>query len=201
MTYEIIQPPFTLKFSEMPKAELKEYFAWFQGVLPQRLDQLAMTVKETAGLETWRADFTPSSLDALGEWFVTQVETRQRTQDEIQDIESQARPEHPLTIPDNDLANELSNRTFSLAMDVGMYLSQAFIKNHPNVRWDQPFGNKRFVDYGQPVLIGFSSAPLNPVRILVTLAYGVVRKTRTGKRLREIYEVWAKQVVKQTEGQ
>jgi len=186
MTYATIQPPFTLKFREMSKKELKDYFAWFQDVLPQRLDELARAVHGTTGFEAWQLDFTPASLELLGNWFVTQVETRPRTQDEIEEIAS--RSSFPIEIPGEDL----TNRTFSLAMDVGMYLSQVFLKNHTVLRWDQPFGNKKFVDYGQPVLMGFGAVPFNPVRMLMTLSYGVVSKNDSGKSLRDLYDIWAK---------
>lgn len=186
MTYTIIQPPFTLKFREMSKKELKDYFEWFQSILPQRLDGLAKSVRQTPGFDTWQPDFTPASLDLLGSWFVTQVETRLRTQDELQELES--RSTYPIEIP----REELTNRSFSLAMDVGMYLSQVFLKNHPTLQWDQPFGNKKYVDYGQPVLTGFGAAPFNPVRMLVTFAYGAASKERTDKSLRDLYDIWSK---------
>lgn len=186
MPYTTIQPPFTLKFSEMSKKELKDYFDWFQSILPRRLDELARAVKQTPAFESWQPDLTPASLDLLGDWFAAQVETRPRTQDEIQEIESRS------TYPIEIAGDELTNRTFSLAMDVGMYLSKVFLKNHPSLRWDQLFGNKKFVDYGQPVLNGFGDVPFNPVQILVTLAYGVASKKKTGNRLRELYDIWSK---------
>ena len=188
MTYEIIQPTFTLKFREMSKRELKDYYAWFQNILPQRLDELTHAVQQSSGFETWQADFTPTSLDLLGNWFAAQVETRPRTKEEIQEIESHL--SFPIEIPEEDL----TNRTFSLAMDVGMYLSQVFLKNYPALRWDQPFGSKKSVDYGQPVLVEFGASPFNPVYMLVTLAYGVVSKRKTGKSLHELYDIWAKMI-------
>ena len=75
-----------------------------------------------------------------------------------------------------------------------MYLSQVFLRNHPSLRWEQPLGTKRYVDYGQPVLTGFGTEPLNPVRIMVTLARIFTDKQRTGERLRELYDIWARKV-------
>lgn len=184
MTYETIQPPFTLKFRDMSKKELKDYFAWLQDVVPDRLGVLENAVKHTVGFEGWHGDFSPASLDLLGEWFATQAETRPRTKEEIQEIEN--RSSFPIEIP----AGDLTNRTFSLAMDIGLYLSQVFLKNHQTLRWDQEFGNKKYVDYGQPVLVGFGAVPLNPVRMVVVLAYGLVSKSEAGKGLRELYDIW-----------
>lgn len=188
MTYAIIQPPFTLKFREMPKKELKTYFVWFHDVLPQRVDQLARAVQQTAGYEAWQADFSPASLELLGSWFAAQVETRPRTQEEIQEIASRS----SFTI--NISGENLTNYTFSLAMDVGMYLSLVFMENHSALRWDQLFGSKQNAHYGQPVLMGFGKVPFNPVWMLVTLAYGVVSKRRNGGSLRELYDIWARMI-------
>ena len=189
MTYTTIQPPFSLKFKEMSNKELTDYFAWFQCILPQRLDQLELVVKTTQGFDAWRADCTVESLDLLGCWFAGQVEMRPRTKDEIQEIAG--RLAFPIDVPDE----ELTNKTFSLAMDVGMYLSKVFFKSYTDIRWDQPFGNKKFVDYGQPVLMGFGSIPFNPVRMSVTLAYGVASQRESGKSLRELYDIWAKMIL------
>lgn len=155
-------------------------------VLPQRVNELAEAVKQTPGFETWQADCTPASLDTLGEWFAGQVETRNRTEEELQAIKDR------LVFQVDISGEELTNRTFSLAMDVGMYFSKVLLKNYPALRWEQPLNDKKFVDYGQPVLMRFSNAPLNPVRIVVVLARSIANKKQTGSRLRELYNIWSK---------
>jgi hypothetical protein len=87
---------------------------------------------------------------------------------------------------------ELTNRTFSLAMDIGMYFGQVILQNLPGTRWDQPLKNPKFADYGQPVIIGFGRVPLNPVRIAVTLAYAFAAKEQSGERLHALFDVWSK---------
>jgi hypothetical protein len=183
-TYSNIQPPFTLNFWEMSKKELKDYFKWFQEITPQRIKILADAVKASPGFHDWRPDYTPSSLNTLGAWLATQVEKRLRTPDEHDEIATLS----PYRTQGEDW--DLTNRTFSLAMDVGMYLSQVFMRNHPSLNWDQPFGSKKFIDYGQPVLVGFfaQNIPWNPVGVAVTLVYGLARKTKTEMALREIYD-------------
>jgi hypothetical protein len=84
MSYATIQPPFTLNLREMPKNELHRYFQWFMEALPERVNELAAAVKETRGFESWVPNYTPDSLDSLGEWFAGQVEARNRTQEEPQ---------------------------------------------------------------------------------------------------------------------
>jgi hypothetical protein len=185
MSYPIIQPPFTLVFREMSKKELKDYNEWFHKVMPERIQILTFAVKSTPGYENWEPDYSPESLEPLGEWFFAQVETRPRTSEEIDAIQNQSK--FPINIPGEDL----TNKTFSLAMDIGMYVSQVFLKHHPALEWSHPFGNKKSVDYGQPVLISFGASPFNPVHMMVTLAYGFSRKSKTGGRLRELYNIWS----------
>ncbi len=185
MNYSVIQPPFTLKFREMPKQELKAYFEWFSTILSERIATLEAEVRRATAHDFWRADFSPQSLEGLGEWFAGEVKVLAKTHEEVEAIE--AKLAFQIEVP----GEQLTNRTFSLAMDIGMYFSQVILKNLRGTRWDQPLRNEKFADYGQPVIMGFGSVPLNPVRIVVMLAYGIANKKQTGGRLRELYDTWA----------
>src|SRR4051794_11139445 len=113
MPYETIKPPFTLNFPEMSRGELKMYFRWFVDVLPCRIQALSGAVMDTPAYEVWMPDNTPESLELLGTWLAGQVEARPRTMQERQAIE--ARSIYPVEIAHE----ELTNRTFSLAVDIG----------------------------------------------------------------------------------
>ena len=104
------------------------------------------------------------------------MDVRSRTREEIAEIA--ARLTFPIDVP----SEELTNRTFSLAMDTGMYFSQVVLKNLAGTKWDQPLRNPKFADYGQPVITGFGAVLLNPVRIFISTAYGVASKERGGGR-------------------
>jgi hypothetical protein len=186
MKYTIIQPPFTLKFREMPKPELKSYFDWFMEMIPERIKILEKAVCDSSEYSSWHADYSPNSLKILGKWFVGQVETRTRTSEELSSLKS------GLSFPMDVNNKELTNKTFSLAMDIGMYFSQVVLTNLPGTKWNQILKNVREADYGQPVIAGFGVVFLNPVRILVTLAYGIASKKQDGSRLHELYNTWEK---------
>jgi hypothetical protein len=183
MTYRINQPPFTLEFPNMSKGELQAYASWFHQILPERIAELTTTVKGTSGYEGWEPVQTPESLEPLGRWFEGQVERRKKTAEEL--AEARGSLKLPVAVPET----ELTNRTFSLAMDIGMYLSQVLLKTLPGTRWDQVLKSKQNVDYGQPVIMGFGKVSLNPVGIMVVKAYSISR----GKpaELRRLYDVWA----------
>jgi|SRR5882672_2603105 len=183
--YHPIQPPFERQLTELSKKELREHNQWFHQVLPSRIQELARVVASSPGFETWLPDFTPDSLNALGDWFAAQVDRRPRTQEENDAI--------PTWV--GAPSWELTPRTFSFSADVGMYLCQVFVQNHPSLTWAQPMGSKRFIDYGHPVLMGFKGkVPLNGPQMLVTHAYGLVDGNGTGKDLRKIYDIWSAMV-------
>ncbi len=188
MPYSVIQPPFTLKFMEMPRKELTAYFKWYTESIPERVRELADAVTSSPGYGSWKPTFTPESLDELGEWLAGQMELRPRSKEEIEEF-IRTSP-FPIDPPKEDL----TNRSFSLAFDTGMYLSQVFLKNHPTLRWKHELASKRHVDFGQPVLISFGPPGFNPTRMMVTHAYGLAEKGRSGKELREIYEIWVKMI-------
>lgn len=187
MFYKVVQPPFTLQFTEMTKPELRQYFAWFLKVMPERLQILGQAVSTTPGFTNLILDGSIESLSGLGEWFSVVAHERARTTDEISEIKS--RSAFPIPVP----ATELSNQTFSIALDIGMYFSQLMLDKHPHMKWDQPLKDKKFIDYGQPVLIGAGRVPLNAVRLMVNLAYGLVSKAQTGTRLAEVFEYWSEE--------
>lgn len=77
----IVQPPFMLDFYTMFKRELANYREWFLDILPVRMRTLEEAVRYT-GVERWRANETPDSLNTQGEWLATQVEARELTAEE-----------------------------------------------------------------------------------------------------------------------
>lgn len=188
MSYTLVQPPFSLRFSEMSKDELAEYFAWFTHVIPSRIAEVTRYVNATPGYHDWQSDFSSASLGTLGEWLEGHIEMRHRTGDELASIGEGFK--YPVEVPNVDLTNE----SYSLAVDSGMYLAEVLLKNYPALRWTQPMKSKRFADYGQPVITGFGPVDLNPVRIAVVLAFGLASKKLTGHRLREIYDYWSSRV-------
>ena len=63
------------------------------------------------------------------------------------------------------------------------------LKNLLGTRWDQLNGDKRFVDHGQPVLMGFGEDPLNPMGVLIVTASHIANGRSAD--LRKLYDVWA----------
>ena len=70
-----------------------------------------------------------------------------------------------------------------------MYFGQVVMNNLAGTKWDQPLKNKKFADYGQPVIMGLGTVPLNPIRVIVMTAYAISRNKPA--RLRDLYDTWA----------
>lgn len=186
MPYQQIKRPFTLDSCGMSKQELINYANWFHSVIDERISQLESAVRETPGFQSWRATFDPESLTKLGEWFAGAVSMRLRTPKEMAELAS--RGDSRIAVPEQ----EITDYSISLATDIGMYFARTMERAHPTVAWKQLFGDKRFIDYGRPVLVGFGPAPLNPVHIAITLAYALASKEQSGERLRSIFDYWSK---------
>jgi len=193
MKYEIIQPPFTLRFRAMSRKEATDYFTWFMEQIPVRITMLEQAVQSTAKYGDWRADFTPESLERLGQWFHEHVITRERTDEEKETIYGTA-PEwfRSVEIPDW----ELTNQAFSLAMDIGMYFSRVLEKNVLGLKWKMVKKPKNDIDFQQPVIAGSGRRELNPIRIMIVYAYSLADDTRGPERLKGLYYIWASLLVK-----
>ena len=192
--YPLITPPFALDFRKMSKKQFVEYNEWYHKIMPERIQMLARAVKGTKGYEAWNPDYSPESLIALGEWFQSQVATRQRTSDEVQaEMERIKSPNIPIPLPVSE--QTLTAKTVSLAMDIGFYLGQVFTTHHPSLHWLHVVsGVKASIDYGQPVLAGFGAEVFNPRHMVIVATFGIANKHHSGTRLKEIHDKWAKKI-------
>ena len=131
--YRIITFPFSKTVKDLSKDEAKQYFDWFLQQIPIRITQLNEYINKSTEYENWTPDNSPESLIQLGEWFSKKISTRVRTHDEIQEIYSTlGKFQGIITIPETDLSHE----SFSLAIDIGMYLSQVLLNNVPGLHWE-----------------------------------------------------------------
>jgi len=179
----------------MTDEQSQYYYGWFLGRIPVRIKELENLVRSTPGFESWKAEETPVSLEALGEWFVTAVKRRPRSQAEKEDILRTLDPLKPISIQDWTLTAE----SFSLSMDIAMYLATVMVRNLPGVHWERVTKPRRQVDVNQPVLFGFKvhtlvpmpPFPFNPVRMIQVLAYKLAEGREDGSSLRRMYDTWA----------
>jgi hypothetical protein len=190
MAYEILSPPFSLDYKNMSKPELKAYCQWFMAQMLARFAMLETTVRESPEFRDWAMDFSANSLHSLGHWYTSQIETFQRTPEEIAEIKSKL----PFQF---DIDNyDLTIRTISLAYDLGMYFGQVMVKSHLTLKWDQVLKDKRDIEYGHPVVAGFKyDGTMDPVHLMTVLAYSIANGSKGGDRLYELSVIWSKDIV------
>lgn len=185
MKFTTVYTPVTTAFASMTKKELSDFYEEFILNVPYCLDELIQTVWQTPGFDSWSADFSPESLDTLGEWFATKIQKRDLSSENVRcSAVGQVSP----------VPWDLTDEEKSLAVQVGMYYGEVAIRSHSSLSWMQLKGSKKLADYGQPVIAGPSNIPTNPVRVANAFAWGIADGSRTGSRLRETFDYWMKMI-------
>lgn len=185
--YRVIQSPIDENVYKLNKKQAKVFFNWYINEIPTRIQILADYVRSSPEFSGWQENMLVESLDDLGKWFCKQVETRPRSEVEISDIRKRAPALFDAVgIPQD----ELTGKTISLAIDIGMYLSQIMQKNVENAKWVQKTTAKRSVNFNLPVLSTGGRMVFNPTHLMITYAYGIARGTKKPEGLRELYEIW-----------
>ena len=184
--YQVINNlPIDYDFQSKTKEELKLYAKWFEENKESRLQELIKAVKTTKGYENWEADYSPESLKMLGKWFEENVETEKLSEEEYKEKRA-AVPDY-IEIQDWDI----TIKTRSLAVDIGIYFGEVFIKNHKGLKWEQYLTRSKYhMDKGHMVIKGFGKIRLNSIWVIYVLASGLAKKTKKGTRLYELYNVW-----------
>lgn len=190
MTYEIATPPLDRALDTSTRKEVLAYSEWFLAALPTRVEMLQKEVAATRGYTSWRADCGVESLERLGRWFESQVE-------------STASPTEPspsdaavleLSVEDLEaLESGLAVRTLSLCLDIGMYSGQVLVKNVPGAAWKQEFGGVSSADYGHVVVCVKGPLSCNPFRLMTVVAYRVASGARAD--LSGLYEISRSNIV------
>jgi hypothetical protein len=187
INYNLIQPPYKLNFKLMDRKQANEFSNWFITQIPERITELTRYVKSTPGFENWDANLSPNSLDDLGTWFYSHVQTRPRSKQETEAIYSNSPGWFKqIEIPDYDI----SGLTISICIDIGMYICQILLMNMQGLRWEVVTKPKNNVNFQMPVLKGDGKLSFSPIQLLTTLAYGIAAGTKKAKDLRDLYETW-----------
>lgn len=183
--YQIINNlPIEYAFQSKTKDELKLYGNWFKENKNSRLNYLIEYIKSTPNYQYWNADFTPESLKELGKWLKENVETEKIPEQEY----NKKRDEIPNYIELNDW--DLTIKTRSILVDVGIYFGETYINTYKNLKWQQYFSKiKRDVNNGH-VIIKLKKDDINPVWLLYILGLGLADKTKDENSLHNLFKVW-----------
>lgn len=190
--YKIITFPFSGNVNGLSKDGAIQFFNWYLQQIPIRITQLSEFIIKTPGYDKWIPDNSSDSLIPLGQWFSQKISTRDRTPFEIHEINSKLGKFQGL-IPIARLV--LSQESYSLAFDLGMYLSQVLIKNVPGLHWELVTKPKNDAFYNHPVLKLTGKMMCDPVHLSIIYAGGLNDGTYKPIGLKELYEIWKKDFV------
>lgn len=183
--YKIIDNlPIDYSFNTKSREVLKLYNLWFDENKKYRLNELESLIISTVGYESWKADFSKDSLLILGRWLKENVEIEKLSEKEY--VEKKSNIPSYIDFEDWDL----TIKTRSILIDVGIYFGEVFIKNQKGLIWKQYFSKKKNdADHGH-MIITLKKRNLNPIRIMLTVGFIFGERIGNEKELIELYEVW-----------
>jgi hypothetical protein len=201
MQYTLIEPPFIKPPAETTRKEAKVYFQWYVEQIPKRIAGLEQAIHSSGGnpeYQSWTASLLPESLTILGQWFSDHLVTAPPSE-EFKEKRAESVAKIPLqyqslaTMP----SYVLTDVSYSVVIDIGMYLGEALRKRLTSLTWQLWTRNSRDVDYHKPVLVGFNHlAEYEPERHIHVIARKLVDKQCDPTSLREHFD---RQIALETE--
>lgn len=173
--------PYGYNFWDQNVRQLRKYRDWFIENKENRLDGLQKAYYAFCGKYL---DFTPESLKDLGEFFLHAIETEKLPPEEY----AAKRAQFPPEIPIDDF--ELTVRSLSIIVDVGIYLGEVMIRNNKNLCWEQYISrNKKEYERGHMVIkLNDSLAPyMNPIPITHTIGLKLTHNKFSKEDIFNIY--------------
>lgn len=189
--YHLFAPPVDDALDNLSREKAVQYFTWFCNQIPERLHELACALRANGG-QHLTLDFSPASLTGLQDWFRAQVTTVPLTPAEIAE-ELASIPEWLHHYAGGD---ELSEETFSLCVDIGIYLGETMRHSYPTLRWELLLAPDEDVDFHNPVLTPFQhNLHFNPVSCVITTASRYAKGDKAEPDLSGLYQCWAEYVM------
>lgn len=160
-----IDPVLPLHFWALSKPQARAFFAKVMESIPERMRQLEELIHERRPKLKWRPDFTEKAFGVVVDVLTECVETRSRTPTEVEKHRA-AQPDIFKTIGSGIRDWEGTDRSYSIAFDVGIYWALDLQSKEPRMQWKLCGGKSTYLR-NQPIL----EAP-NPRRIPPYLSTG-----------------------------
>ena len=185
--YRGIEPPPPFKpFCDMDAVEAQRHFEWFISQSEPRRRLLLEAVEATGG-EVTACDYTPPSLVPLWGTMSGFFQSRPMTLEEearLYDTSPAAAQQAKLDL------RELTTATACLALDIGFYVAEVYMRLYPQVRW--LLCTKRNQAFNKPILTGFK-LPLVPSDMVIGSVWKHLATPRD-TLLFDIYRLWEQDV-------
>lgn len=187
MNYEVFNPPIPPDFYGMSRADARRYYDWFCHGIPFRMQVFGDAIQDELGLSTQALTYSRGSLTIVGDWYQSHISVRPKTETELgAELKSFPSWMAPYVSSEN-----LTDLTISLAIDLGIYFGCCLQKESPWLRWELLIKPKNSINYQQPVLVPFTAAHMNPVRVALAITYGALDRKEVAMRLCDVFDYWS----------
>ncbi len=124
--------PLTGEYSALTTREARAYFAWFQEIMPQRINYLLNYCSAEMGVSLRELRAFPDGFLPLWKWFRIHQIFRLSTPEEIADM----RQKHGFLGESWVHKRILDDATERLHYDIGMFFGDQFVRHYPGeLRW------------------------------------------------------------------
>lgn len=192
LNYDILIPPLNKNIFLLSEKEAADYFAWFIEKIPERIAYLSKVCAAELRLPEEKLDCSPESLIMLWRWFLRRAKTEPIIQSKS------GTGEKGLLNRARKRERQLTLETEYILRDIGMYFSETFRKNNPNIYWTYYTKPRRDFFVNHPLLKGFVDrtfdkpfeASFEPIHMAHVQAVKIMKKTAKETDLLNIYNIW-----------
>lgn len=162
---------------------IKTYEIWFFENKDYRIKTLENYIRTFAGFESLQMDFSINSLSEIEKWLETNIKTEPISEDEFERLRSIYPPEIGIEKWD------LTDVSYSILYDVGVYFGELVIHHFPNLKWMQYISaSKLNVNLGHMVIqTKYKNCPMNPIWLIRILGFKLIEKKGNGNLLIELF--------------
>jgi hypothetical protein len=146
-------PIYNHEFYSLARDRAEELAMRFMALTSDRVRELCTLLADQRPDLDWKPDFSERAFVTLGDAFTELVETRPRSQAEIQaDLQRQRleQPEILAILGDSMREWEPTDRTYSIAFDAGLYFAQDLMTKEPRLTWQVE--TRKSANWNHPVL-------------------------------------------------
>ena len=162
---------------------IKPYEDWFLENKDYRIKTLERYIRTFAGFESLQMDFSINSLSEIGKWLEISIKSEQMPEEEYERLRR-------LYPPEIDIEKwDLTDLSYSILYDVGVYFGESIIHHFPNLKWMQDISDSKLnVGVGHMVIqTKYKNCPMNPIWLVRILGYKLIEKKKDGNLLIELF--------------
>ena len=162
---------------------IKPYEDWFLENKDYRIKTLENYIRTFAGFENLQMDFSINSLAEIEKWLETSIKSEVMPEEEYRQLRSAYPPE--INIEKWDL----TDLSYSILYDVGVYFGESIIHQFPNLKWMQYLSTSKLnVDIGHMVIqTKYKNCRMNPIWQIRILGFKLIEKKEPSNLLIELF--------------